>query len=316
MESIGKNAGVVTPVKQSSVSRSKQKGASENLNPNVSPSPSKSPAIKSTKSQKSASKNPKHVVYSPRKKIRERKFVVAKKNSKKESALVSKVDCKCKEKIDGGNSKKCLCLAYEKLRASQEEFFKNGGSEGEVSLHELSNLKDCGRAEKELENEIEKKLTIQDREIENGYQVKEEQCIDSATNDINNSEIGEIDSINEIGSSMVKRRRDKLMEDARKSVPESGRVMHLVKAFEKLLSIPSSKVIDDQNNEQEQKDYDNKNSIKLALPGLQPALKVLGSQVSTDSLCPSDLFLTSENLGLNPRSSVFSSWDGSLGRLE
>ncbi|KAI8024901.1 hypothetical protein LOK49_LG02G03962 [Camellia lanceoleosa] len=44
----------------------------------------------------------------------------------------------------------------------------------------------------------------------------------------------------EMGSSNMKRRREKLLEEARESVPEpgSGRVMHLVKAFEKLLGIP------------------------------------------------------------------------------
>ncbi|KAI8027439.1 hypothetical protein LOK49_LG02G03956 [Camellia lanceoleosa] len=44
----------------------------------------------------------------------------------------------------------------------------------------------------------------------------------------------------EMGSSNMKRRREKLLEEARESVPEpgSGRVMHLVKAFEKLLAIP------------------------------------------------------------------------------
>ncbi|KAI8027903.1 hypothetical protein LOK49_LG02G03984 [Camellia lanceoleosa] len=44
----------------------------------------------------------------------------------------------------------------------------------------------------------------------------------------------------EMGSSNMKRRREKLLEEARESVlePGSGRVMHLVKAFEKLLAIP------------------------------------------------------------------------------
>ncbi|XP_028096950.1 uncharacterized protein LOC114296815 [Camellia sinensis] len=44
----------------------------------------------------------------------------------------------------------------------------------------------------------------------------------------------------EMGSSNIKRRREKLLEEARESMPEpgSGRVMHLVKAFEKLLAIP------------------------------------------------------------------------------
>ncbi|CAL5335798.1 unnamed protein product [Camellia sinensis] len=46
--------------------------------------------------------------------------------------------------------------------------------------------------------------------------------------------------LSEIGSLNIKRRRAKLLEEARESVPEpgSGRVMHLVKAFEKLLAIP------------------------------------------------------------------------------
>ncbi|CAL5390570.1 unnamed protein product [Camellia sinensis] len=44
----------------------------------------------------------------------------------------------------------------------------------------------------------------------------------------------------EIGSLNIKGMRAKLLEEARKSVPKpgSGRVMHLVKAFEKLLAIP------------------------------------------------------------------------------
>lgn len=310
MDSIGKNNGIVTQVKQSRGSRSKHKDVSENLNPNVSPGPSNSPVIKSAKSLKSTSKNPKPLVFSPRNKIRERKFVVAKKNSKKD-ALAPKVACKCNEKVNGGNSKKCLCLAYEKLRASQEEFFKNGGSEGEGSHQESINLKDCVKAEVELEIEIEKNLGIQDIKIEDTHEGKKDEGIDSAKNKPNDRETGEIDSENQMGSSTVKRRRDKLIEETRKSVPECGRVMHLVKAFENLLSVQISKVSDDQ----EQKEVDNNNSIKLALPGLQPPSKVYETQVSSSSFCPSDLFLTSESLGLNPQASVSSSWDGSLGRL-
>ncbi|CAL0317171.1 unnamed protein product [Lupinus luteus] len=61
-------------------------------------------------------------------------------------------------------------------------------------------------------------------------------------------------------SSAVKRRREMVLEEARNSVPENGvgRVMHLVKAFESLLSIPNSNKNEHHNN-----------FIKWPLPGLQ-----------------------------------------------
>ncbi|CAB4274836.1 unnamed protein product [Prunus armeniaca] len=292
MDLVGKKAGSVTPVKDQHGSRSKRQGNSryaENLNPNVSPGPkpTASPATKSTKSQKSAPKNPNPVVHSPRNKIRERKFVVAKKKSKKENPNVA---CKCKEK---GNSKKCLCVAYENLRASQEEFFKNRNDESD-------SLKECDRAERELEEEIEKGLRIQD-----GLE-------GSAMNGSGDFDPSEIDPSGEMSSSTFKRRRDKLLEEARKSVPERGKVMHLVQAFEKLLSIPS-KDLDEQKDEEEPED-NGKKAEKWALPGLQPP-KMPEAQVLSSSFCPSDLFLTSENLGLDRRPSVSSSWDGSLGSV-
>lgn len=52
----------------------------------------------------------------------------------------------------------------------------------------------------------------------------------------------------------------------------------------------------------------------FSIPEFQTC-KVPETQVSPSSLCPSDLFLTSENLGLDPRLSVSSSWDSSHGRL-
>ncbi|MFS7970924.1 hypothetical protein Hanom_Chr09g00826631 [Helianthus anomalus] len=107
-------------------SKLKQTGKSklpENVNPNVT-SPnlkaSKSPAVKSAiKSQRSE----KICSPSPKKKIRERKFVVAKKNAKRENnKTLGSVNCKCKAGVD---SSRCLCVAYETLRASQEGFFKS-----------------------------------------------------------------------------------------------------------------------------------------------------------------------------------------------
>ncbi|KAF2299336.1 hypothetical protein GH714_031625 [Hevea brasiliensis] len=191
---------------------------SENSNPNVSYSspgakPTNSPLIKSAKSQKTASKNPiinhNAVPYSPRNKIRERKFVVAKKNSRKGKVnSTSTVDCKCKEKFGG-----------------------------------------------------------------------------------------------QVGISTIKRRRDKLLEQARNSVPESGMVMHLVKAFEQLRTIPDAK--DSDKKEEEKIKEEKKKVTQWALPGLQILLLH----------CPSDLFLTSENLGLDPRLSVSSSSDSSQGSI-
>ena len=69
------------------------------------------------------------------------------------------------------------------------------------------------------------------------------------------------------GESCVKRRRDRLLKEARNSGPVSGsgRVAHLVKAFERLLSIPSTEY-SDLNDENESKE--NKEGMKWALLGL------------------------------------------------
>ncbi|PPS06727.1 hypothetical protein GOBAR_AA13935 [Gossypium barbadense] len=103
---VAKHSKQGTPVKDSggnSGSKTRKfSKLSENSNPNIS-------ATKSSKSQKYSSKDP--VVYSPRNKLRERKFVVARKKLKKERSDDSNpnvgIDCKCKEK-SSGNSKKCL----------------------------------------------------------------------------------------------------------------------------------------------------------------------------------------------------------------
>ncbi|KAM5581248.1 hypothetical protein ABKV19_010462 [Rosa sericea] len=274
MDSVGKSAGAVTPIKDQHGSRSKKQENSrnsENLNPNVSPGP------KSAKSQKSGSKNPNNpnpVFQSPRKKIRERKFVVAKKRGKKEENPNPnpnlKAECsKCKEK-GGDSKKKCLCLAYENLRASQEEFFKTRPEPENGS-------KESDRADRELEEA----LLIQDQ-------------------DFDDRDPGEPDPTDETGT--IKRRRARLLEEARKSVPARGKVMHLVQAFEKLLTIPKE-------GDEAEEEESGKKATKWALPGLQPPE---AHESSSSSFCPSDLFLTSENLGLDRRPSVSSSWDGSI----
>ncbi|KAL0332136.1 UNVERIFIED_CONTAM: hypothetical protein Scaly_2115100 [Sesamum calycinum] len=159
MDSSSKTAGAVTPSKEKST-RSKVNETlrySENVNPNVS-----SPALKSSNSpfsiksensaKKSVSKNPNPnqvalATPSPKKKIRERKFVIAKKKLRNEernpSALGDVVCEKCK-KVTGKS--KCLCVAYETLRASQEEFFKN---RTEIDDEISDKLKEFDVAEKE-----------------------------------------------------------------------------------------------------------------------------------------------------------------------
>lgn len=284
MELASKNAGAMTPGKESHGSRSKNQQCSkhiENFNPNVcrrSPGPKSidSPVTtKSAKSLKSASKSPKPGLCLPRNKSRQRKFATAKKNQKKEddAGSDSAVTCKCKDKAN----KKCLCVAYENPRASQEEFSRNQADERNQS-------RACDGAES---------LMIEDLRI-----------------DEDGSLMNETESPEEVGSSTVKRRRDKLLEEARRSVPEGGcgRVMHLVKAFEKLLTIPSSK-----EEEKEAEDNYEKKAMKWALPGLQHPPKAPETEVSS-SFCPSDLFPTSDSLVLDPQFSFSASWDNESSR--
>ncbi|KAK9061770.1 hypothetical protein SSX86_018953 [Deinandra increscens subsp. villosa] len=270
MEIDGRNAGAqaLTPSKSKHSHKSK---LPENAKPKVT-SPksnskaSKSPAARSaTKILKSAVRKP-NPVASPNK-IRERKFVVAKKNPKREKpGTLASVDCKCKA---NSNSKKCLCVAYDTLRASQDEFSKIGiiiEDEQKENLVENPNLI----------SEFEEKL----------------------------GESGEASG--ERVSAQVKRRREKLLEVARQSIPDTGcgRVLHLVKAFENALTLTKSKT--DTENEDPNEELEDA-AIKVQkweLPGLRPRAPV------TEFSSP-DLFLTPESLGLDSRSSCSSSSDRS-----
>ncbi|KAF8399577.1 hypothetical protein HHK36_015444 [Tetracentron sinense] len=283
---------ISTPAKDPQSSRSKiseNSKCAENFNPNLSygspiQKPGNSPVIKSEKSKKSARKIPNQIV-SPRNKIQQRKFVVAKRSSK---TAASTVTCKCKEKI-GGNLKKCLCIAYENLRASQEEFFRNRSSIDDPN---------CSRSE----NKEEKCNGSEGKPLEgnNG----------SSTDEPNNQDPEEYELSSDMGSTKIKKRRDKLLEEARNSIPEagSGRVLHLVKAFERLLSIPRSK---ESNGNGEEENEKGNMGMKWALPGLQS--EVPETQISSSSFCPSELFLTSENFDMNSRAS--SSLDSSQGSI-
>ncbi|XP_060194815.1 microtubule-destabilizing protein 60-like isoform X1 [Lycium barbarum] len=267
MDSNSKSTRLITPKKCSK--------NSENLNPNVENSPvfsksCKSPLISKsvTKSQKSVSRNPNTnpnqlASPSPKNKIRQRKFVIAKKKKTNGDNLNPSMVCKCNNKA-GVEKKKCLCVAYETLRASQEEFFKNR----------------CGN---DLdENELEKL-------------------------DRDESLIPDVDMSKQDVGSGEKRGRERLLEEVGQSVPENsaGKVKHLVKAFEKLLSLPKTDECEEKVEKDEKEEEDCRKGQKWALPGLQ-------TQVSAvSSFCPSDFFLTTESLGLDPRRA--SSLDSSNG---
>ncbi|GFP90397.1 protein tpx2 [Phtheirospermum japonicum] len=254
MDSTSKSAGAtVTPTKEKTT-RSKSNEnlkRSENHDPNVSipglklcRSPPIAKSGNGAKKSVSRKANPSQIA-SPstkKKKIRERRFVVAK---RKLNSPGGDVACEKCEKAIGKS--KCLCVAYENLRASQDDFYNNSG---------------------EIENEFE--------------------FIGSENTGIHNE--GEKEENGELG---LKRSRDRLLEAARQSVPEtgSGRVMHLVMAFEKLRMIPKPGVSEEKEVESDKK------AMKWALPGLHP----------------SDFCLTSESLGLDSRRSY--SLDSSQGSI-
>ncbi|XP_076900993.1 microtubule-destabilizing protein 60-like [Bidens hawaiensis] len=239
MESHNAGASTLTPSKPKPSKKSKLPETSTTRVPN--PTPSKSPPIKSLKSKPIPVNN-----------IRQRKFVVAKKNSK--SGTLESVNCKCR-----ANSKlnKCVCVAYESLRASQDEFTKIGSVITE---------------EEQKENLIEKNPNL---------------------------ELGESEVSGERLSGQMKRRRDKVLEVARQSIPSNGcgRVLHLVKAFENALTITKPKTDEEAEDE----------TVKVPkweLPGLRPKAPV------TEFSSP-DVFLTPESLGLDSRGSCSSVSDHS-----
>ncbi|KAF3681361.1 hypothetical protein P3S67_022982 [Capsicum chacoense] len=289
--------------------------SSENSNPNVELSPclSKSSKSPATKTQKSVSRNAKTIQLaspSPKNKIRQRKFVIAKKNKSNRDGVNGSMVCKCNK--DGAAKKKCLCVAYETLRASQEEFFKNrGGNEQEEC--DIEKLNEINGAENGYGERITGlSVTAVDHEVTIPVSISEVELGDCCVTDklAENSKEGVGSGEMSVGT--LKRRRERVLEEARQSVPEagSGRVKHLVKAFEKLLSIRKINECEEKGVNDENEVKDSSKEQKWALPGLQPP-NIPETQVSSSSFCPSDFFLTSENLGLDWRCS--SSLDSSHG---
>ncbi|KAG9142455.1 hypothetical protein Leryth_018228 [Lithospermum erythrorhizon] len=297
--------GVVTPTKNPHTNRSKSSILSkespilskkcENENPNHE---LKSPLSKSgSKLKKSGHKNQNPSENSPllKNRMRERKFVVAKKSTRNDGLNQSKSEKLC-SKCNKGNGKlnKCLCVAYESLRASQEEFFKNGGG------FDVENGVDHVRG---FDGDDKNSGLIRKAEIGEGCEEKVKGIIDENGNV---PPIGD-EGITEIGVTAIKRSRDRLLEEVRASVPEpgSGRVMNLVKAFENMKMVKSKG--SEENDEKEVEDK----GLKWEFPSLEGPSKPLEMQSSSSSFCPSDLFLTSECLGLDSRRS--SSLDSNRG---
>ncbi|CAA2955751.1 targeting for Xklp2-A-like [Olea europaea subsp. europaea] len=89
---------------------------------------------------------------SPKNKIRAWKFLIMKKKSQEHQSngLAAAVACTKCEKTNGRS--KCLCVAYESLRASQEEFFENCGKIDDGV--DFKKLKECDSRVDGKENEI------------------------------------------------------------------------------------------------------------------------------------------------------------------
>lgn len=308
MDSSSKFGGaIVTPTKERDTlsNRSKSNGNlkfSENRDPNVSSTGLKfchSPSIikpgTSAKKPGTRKANLNQVASpSPKKKIRERKFVIAKKKLREEEVNSSAAFVACEKCKKATGKSKCLCVAYESLRASQEEFFRNRNEiDNEVDFDRVRECNDGSDNEGIKVNPIG-----QDTGIVNEGRKERSDALSEGNGD--NDELG------------LKRSRDRLLEEARESVPEtgSGRVMHLVKAFEKLRMIPKS---GDSEEKEAEEAEDDKKGIKWALPGLQQPRKVSETHVSSSSLTSSDFFLTSGILGLDSGRSY--SLDSSQGRL-
>nr|CAD1822598.1 unnamed protein product [Ananas comosus var. bracteatus] len=168
----------------------------------------------------------------------------------------------------GGNGldiEKCRREAYEALRASQEGFFKKDPPP--VEEPETCSAK-C-LAEKSEEEE-------------------------SGTRDLE-------------GSSNVRKMRSLVMEEAMSSIPDpgSGRVKHLVQAFESLLSVSDEK----------EKEEDNRKikTMNWALPGLGQRIKAMENGLDSVSLTSSAEFFTSKEFERDSR--VYSLMDRNYDRL-
>ncbi|WVZ55956.1 hypothetical protein U9M48_006553 [Paspalum notatum var. saurae] len=246
---------VKTPAKTPCPSRVRSSHASENSNPNIpgTPPPSqstpskavlKSPAAAGARSA-AAKKNPSAPAPAalaappPPPRERGRRFIVAKKGARRRRNVGS---------VGGGGGEIDFDKCREALRASQEEFFRKERSTSTVAGEER-----LGHEEEE-----EKAVAGEDAGLEAIKEGREE-----------GSE-AELE-----GSSKVRAMRAKAMAEAMDSVPDpgSGRVKHLVQAFEGLLTISGAT-----------SDADRAGEGSWALPGLQQWKEELSVSSASDFL--------------------------------
>ncbi|CAN6320963.1 unnamed protein product [Urochloa humidicola] len=213
-----------TPSKTPSA-RARLSHASENAHPNIPGTPSppqptpskpvlKSPAAAGAKSASAKKKpsTPAPAAPPPPPRERERRFLVAKKGARRRRNIGS---------VGGGGGgggeidfDKCREAAREALRASQEEFFRKQRAEAAAAEEDQLVVQEEGKAA--AEEDV--KGGAFEEEGEEGNEVELE------------------------GSSKVRATRTKAMAEAMSSVPDpgSGRVKHLVHAFENLLTISTA----------------------------------------------------------------------------
>ncbi|XP_074580318.1 microtubule-destabilizing protein 60-like [Curcuma longa] len=222
--------------------------ASENPDPNIPPpsplsahKPARSPAVGSDESKGSGSKTRGRIFDPPPVPGRARKFIVAKKSSRRAG--------------NGIDFEKCRKEAYETLRASQEEFLKINRSYGVAGVVNPGDV------------EAGVSVDGNNKEEVNGTR----EILDSGTEDTEDC-------------SEARKLRDLVKEEAPE--PVSGRVKHLVKAFENFLSISK----DDDAEKSENGDL---NAMNWTLPGLQQSSETEAAETSFAYVFSSSEFIPS-----------------------
>ncbi|KAG1366791.1 Protein TPX2 [Cocos nucifera] len=280
---------MATPVKNTHASRCQTSEicrVSENFDPNLpisppSQKPIKSPAIKSARSKKSAPQTPSRVVPPPPP-AQERKFVVVKKHSRRGGK--------------GFDFKKCRQEAYEALRASQEEFFHKDHATGATRVAEASPGGGQGLKDGVGNDGVEKDQKV-------GSPKNMNQSKGTGSPEVENLDVQVLE-----GSAKVRKMRSLVMEEAISSIPEtgSGRVKHLVKAFESLLSISKE-------GEAVKSEDRKPRAMNWALPGLQQPTKTAETKVSSASVFSSAELFPSRDFERDSR--LYSSMDSNSDRL-
>nr|CAB3496688.1 unnamed protein product [Digitaria exilis] len=274
-----------TPSKMPGSARARLSHASENANPNIPSTPPpqqhtpskpvlESPAAAGANLAASAKKKastPAPAAPPPPSMGRERRFLVVKKGGRRRRNVGS-VGLSC-----GGGGEidfdKCREAAREALGASQEEFFRKQRAEAAAT---------------------EEPLVVQEDEVK---AVAEEDVKGSAFEEGQEGNGADLE-----GSSKVRAMRTKAMARAMSSVPDSGsgRVKHLVQAFESLLTISGAT-----------SDADRAGEDSWELPGLQP---LKGEGEGDLGHQPVPVFSSADFLNAGPIR-LCSSLDGNTDRL-